>query len=156
MNKVMSVLFVFMLIFTACGEKIPVEVQADYLPSDITVETADIPVMEVVSLSDEYDLFIRDNSEHSTYVVFSANTSVKDFALYTIAVPVAEEIQYDCEKPVLYYDDLSVEKSLIIKMAMPETVPWYGISYKDENGDTIKYAVFLSGYDGSIILEKFE
>ena len=63
---------------------------------------------------------------------------------------------YNYHKPVLHYDDISSDKSIVIQMDMPETLPWYGISYADENGDSVKYAIHVSGYDGSVVLEKFE
>ncbi|MBQ5850562.1 MAG: hypothetical protein IIW54_07090 [Lachnospiraceae bacterium] len=112
--------------------------------------------MEIIPLSEEYDFFIMDDNQYSRCVVFSADTKVKNFELYRIAVPAGDKIEYHCEKPVLHYDDISSDKSIVIQMDMPETLPWYGISYTNESGDTVKYAIHVSGYDGSVVLEKFE
>ena len=156
MKKLSAVVLLLMFVFAGCSSKEPVVVMADFLTEENIPDTTGMETMEIITLSEEYDLFIRDDSKYSRFVVFSANTKVKDFELYTIAIPASDKIEYTCGKPVLNYDGLSAEKSLVIQMAMPETLPWYGISYKDENGDTVKYAIFTSGYDGSVILEKFE
>ena len=157
MKKIMAFIMMATMLFTACGEKVPVEITADYLPDEYIKQLpSDIPVMEITEFTDEYDIFIRNDDEYSRYVVFSANTAVKDFEFYTIAIPVSDTIEYHKEKPVLHYDNLSEEKSLVIRMNMPETLPWYGISYTDENGETVNFAIHMSGFDGSVILEKFE
>ena len=156
MKRIILFFITLMLVFTACGRKEPVVITADYLPDDSLPVITDMDRMEIIPLSAKMDLFIRSKSDYGRFVVFSANTRVKDFRLYNIAIPAGDEIVYHCEKPVLHYDDLSADKSLVVYMQMPETVPWYGISYTDENGDTVKYAIHASGMDGSVILEKFE
>ncbi len=155
MKKLVAIFISALFAFTACTEKVPVTVYADYLADELIPDTTDMVKMEIIPLTDEYDLFIKNNSRHSAFVVFSSDTKVKDFEFYTIAIPVGDKIEYHCEKHVLHYDDISADKSLVIQMKMPETLPWYGISYTDENGDTVRYAIHMSGYDGSVILEKF-
>lgn len=153
---ILILLMILTLAFTACAGKTPVIVYADYLEDEYLPDTSGMEIMEIVSLSENYDLFIRDASQYSAFVVFSSDTKVKDFEFYTIAIPEGDKVEYNCEKTVLHYDDISADKSLVIQMEIPETVPWYGISYKDENGDIVKYAIHMSGYDGSVVLEKFE
>ena len=156
MKKFIMFFISLLFIFTACGEKTPVTVNADYLADEYIPDTSGMERMEIISLTEDYDLFIRDNSQYSAFVVFLFVIKVKEFEFFTIAIPAGDKIEYHCEKPVLHYDDISADKSLVIQMEMPETVPWYGISYKDENDDTVRYAIHMSGYDGSVILEKFE
>lgn len=156
MKKLIPFFITMILALTACGSKEPVVVYADYLPEEKTPCTDGMEIMEIIPVSEEYDLFIRDNDDYSCFVVFSADTKVKDFEFYTIAIPAVETMEYHCEKPVLHYDDISADKSIVIQMNMPETMPWYGISYTNENGDTVRYAILLSGYDGSVILQQFE
>ena len=155
MKKIILCLITLLFVLTACKSKENVVVYADYLSDEYTIDTTDMKNMEIISLSNEYDLFIRNNSESSSFVVFFADTKVKDFEYFTIAIPYGDKIEYTYEKPVLHYDDLSANKSLIIQMDMPETIPFYGISYKDENGDVVRFAIHVSGYDGSIVLENF-
>ena len=143
-------------IFTDCGEKESAVIHTDYLPQELVPTTEGMDRMEIIPLSEEYDFFIMDDNQYSRCVVFSADTKVKNFELYRIAVPAGDKIEYHCEKPVLHYDDISSDKSIVIQMDMPETLPWYGISYTNESGDTVKYAIHVSGYDGSVVLEKFE
>ena len=155
MKKLVSIFLILMLLFTACGKKEPVVVYADYLQQELVPSTEGMEIMEILCLSEEYDLFIRNDNEYSQYVVFSSDTNVKNFAFFTIAIPEGDKIEYNAEKPVLHYDKITAHKNLVIKMDMPETLPWYGISYTDENGDTVKYAILVSGKDGSVILNKF-
>lgn len=155
MKKWMILVVTALLVFTGCEEKEPVIVYANYLAEEHIPYTSDMEMMEIITLSEDYDLFIRNDSEYSRFVLFSTDTKVKDFELFTIAIPVGDKMEYHIEKPVLHYDDLSTNKGLIIQMDMPETFPWYGISYTNENGDTVRYAICTSGYDDSVILEKF-
>lgn len=155
MKKWIVVFVVAIFVFAGCDKKEPVVVYADYLAKEHIPYTKDMERMEVITVSEDYDLFIRDDSEYSRFVLFSTDAKVKNFEFFTIAIPVGDTVEYHMEKPVLHYDDLSANKSLIIQMAMPETFPWYGISYTDENGDTVRFAICTSGYDDSVILEKF-
>ncbi len=153
MKKLPVIILFLLLIFTGCGSEEPVVVKADFLTEENIPDTTGMGILEIIPLSEEYDLFLRSkDTEGSRYIVFSADTAVKDFTLYTIAVSTGDK--YDCEKPVLQYDDLSAEKSLIIRLNKRKGHPWYGISYKDENGDTVKYAVHTGGEE--VYLEKFE
>jgi len=153
MKKFCIFLLLISFILSGCTEKDPVEVYAAYLPPENIPSDINSPLLEIIPLSEEYDLFLRNKDiEDSRYIVFSADTSVKDFTLYTIAVSAGDK--YDCEKPVLHYDDLSAVKSLIIRLNKRSGYPWNGISYKDENGDTVKYAIHTG--DEEVYLEKFE
>lgn len=155
--KKLFVVFAVLFVLTACGGKETVIINADYLVEEYVQQIPkNIPPGELTEYTDEYDLFITGSELYSQYVVFSANTEVDDFKFYVIAVPRGDIIEYHKGKPILHYDKLSENRSLIIRMPMPETLPWYGISYTDENGDTINYAIHCSGKDGSVILEKFE
>ena len=135
MKKLVSIFLILMLLFTACGKKEPVVVYADYLQQELVPATEGMEIMEILCLSEEYDLFIRNDNEYSQYVVFSSDTNVKNFEFFRIAIPEGDKIEYHAEKPVLHYDKITAHKNLVIKMDMPETLPWYGISYTDENGD---------------------
>lgn len=153
MKKISAVVLLLMFVFAGCGSKEPVIVKADFLTEENIPDTTGMETLEIITLSEEYDLFLRSkDAEGSRYIVFSADTPVKDFTLYTIAVSADDK--YDCEKPVLQYDDLSAEKSLIIRLHKRSGHPWNGISYKDENGDTVQYAVHTG--DEEVYLEKFE
>lgn len=50
------------------------------------------------------------------------------------------------------YDYLAANKAIIVKMNMPEVVPFYGISYVTSDGKEITQGVSVSGEDGSVFL----
>ena len=153
MKKFLLFLIAAILILTGCSKKEAVFVNAARLSAENIPEDTGLPRREIISLSEECDLFLNSKSaENSCYVVFSSKGDVKDFTLYTIAVG-KNSTDYDCEKPVLYYDELSAQKSLIVRLNKAEGYPWTGISYTDEKGNTVRYAVH-TGND-EVYLEKF-
>ena len=45
-----------------------------------------------------------------------------------------------------------MKQGLAVKMSLPETIPFYGISYTDGTGADRVFSVNLSGFDGSVYL----
>ena len=58
-------------------------------------------------------------------------------------------------KPEAVYsqDVLSEERALLVKLDLPEVLPYNGISYKDKNGEERMFILTVSGKDGSVILK---
>ncbi len=51
-----------------------------------------------------------------------------------------------------HHGDLLPGSGLSVKMSLPETVPFYGISYRDNSGAERIFSVNLSGFDGAVYL----
>ena len=65
----------------------------------------------------------------------------------------SEILSFDAQ--VVYKKEkLDNENPLVIKMSFYDTIPYWGISYKDENGNSHTYAFNMSGKDGSMFLSE--
>ena len=52
-------------------------------------------------------------------------------------------------------DELSPDRPLLLNMTFYGLLPYYGVSYVDDSGETISYSINMSGKDGSVILTEF-
>ena len=52
-------------------------------------------------------------------------------------------------------DELSPDRPLLLNMTFYGMLPYYGVSYVDDSGETISYSINMSGKDGSVILTEF-
>lgn len=124
--------------------------------------TAEMPVTALFASDAEgdlpaYDEFIADTDESQEKILFMAHSTVKDFQVLSLSLEDVDEngkVTFSTEK--LYaLDALTPERSLMVGMTMYGTIPNYGISYVDGNGVTRRFAVEISGMDGSLILQEF-
>ncbi len=102
----------------------------------------------------EYDEYTIDISEYAAKVVFTTDGTVRDFKLIALTVmSINDEGEVSFAFDDLYeYGELTPERGLAVMMNLPETIPFYGISYTDGTGNTRIFSVNLSGYDGSVYL----
>ena len=118
---------------------------------------AENPTLQAVYGSDytgEYDSYSAEEGEYAVDVVFLTDGAVRDFKVIALTVTdVSEEGYISFTFDDLYaYGELVPEKGLSVKMSLPETIPFYGISYTDGTGNTRIFSVNLSGFDGSVYL----
>lgn len=112
---------------------------------------------EVVTEATEYDWFTADNSPDATKVIFMAEGNVRDFKFLSL---FCEDVLED-GTPVftveeLYQtDSLTPEKHLLVEMTFGESIPSYGYSFVDDNGETQRFTLEMSGMDGSIYIGEF-
>lgn len=101
-----------------------------------------------------YDEYTADDSEYAAKVVFTTDGTVRDFKILALTVTdVSEEGSVSFAFDELYtYGELTPDKGLAVKMSLPETIPFYGISYTDGTGADRIFSVNLSGFDGSVYL----
>ena len=104
--------------------------------------------------TDEYDEYTVDTSDYAAKVVFTTNAAVCDFKLIGLTVTdINDEGEMSFFFEDLYeYGELKPERGLAVTMNLPETIPFYGISYTDGTGNTRIFSVNLSGYDGAVYL----
>lgn len=140
---------------------------ADYVPVSVPVYEAPASDKEawvkadyadgIVTEATNYDWFTADDSPDSTKVLFMAEGNVRDFKFLSL---YCEDVLED-GTPVftteeLYQTDrLDPERPLLVEMTFWGTIPSYGISYMDQNGETRNFTVEMSGMDGSIHLGEF-
>jgi len=102
----------------------------------------------------DYDFFAADDADYAVDVVFTTDSTVRNFKIIALTL---NEITNDGYISFFFEDlythgDLTPDKGLAVKMNLPETIPFYGISYTDETGADRVFSVNLSGFDGSVYL----
>lgn len=103
------------------------------------------------------EMFIADESQPVSKVVFSTGGVVTDFKVLALTLEdVTEDGNIIFSTEVIYsVDELTKENPLLVQLTFYGTVPYYGISYTDANGVTRQFAIDESGEDGSVILWEF-
>lgn len=104
-----------------------------------------------------YDEYIAYSGDCSVRVAFTATDSVDDFKVLALQY---ESMDDDGNIPFstveLYdYGTLSVDRAFAVEMILEGTIPEYGISYVDAQGNTRLFSVNPSGYDDSLLLQEF-
>ena len=102
----------------------------------------------------KYDEYTADDSEHAAKVVFATDSTVRNFKIVALTVTdITDEGAVSFVYDVMYtYGSLTPEKGFAVTMSLPETIPFYGISYTDGTGETRIFSVNLSGFDDSVYL----
>lgn len=122
-------------------------------------EYAENPTVSVVYGNDytgEYDSFAVDDADYAVDVVFTTDGTVRNFKVIALTLnEITDDGYMSFFFEELYtYGDLTPDKGLAVKMSLPETIPFYGISYTDGTGADRVFSVNLSGFDGSVYLEE--
>lgn len=123
---------------------------------------AEIPVeaawAEEVLLDDTIcDRFEADTSEYAEDVAFMSWDGVTDFKVLSLEYQDIDENGnlIFAETELYAQDALISEYPLVVRLTAYGTIPTYGISYVDGNGKLRKFAVSVSGFDGSVELTDF-
>ena len=105
-------------------------------------------------ISDYHEVSVS-TAEPLTRVLLSCEYAVKDFKVLGIeASPMSSSLSYSTEE--LYaLDELTPDRPLLLNMTFYGLLPYYGVSYIDDSGETISYSINMSGKDGSVILTEF-
>ena len=105
-------------------------------------------------ISDYHEVSVS-TAEPPAKVLLSCEYAVKDFKVLGIeASPMSNSLSFSTEE--LYaLDELSPDRPLLLNMTFYGLLPYYGVSYVDDSGETISYFINMSGEDGSVILTEF-
>ncbi len=107
----------------------------------------------LVGLSDYHEVS-GSTAEPLARVLLSCEYAVKDFKVLGIEASMSSSLSFFTEE--LYaLDELSPDRPLLLNMTFYGLLPYYGISYVDDSGETISYSINMSGKDGSVILTEF-
>ena len=104
-----------------------------------------------------YDEISVTGSDYSTKVVFTAKETVKDFKILALTYRDVDEsgnIIFDVEE-METRRELTPERPLVVEVAFFGSIPNNGISYVDVDGTTKRFALDMSGMDGSVYLWEF-
>ena len=120
-------------------------------------EYAENPTVSAVYGNDytgECDSFAADDADYAVDVVFTTDAAVRNFKVIALTLNEITDDGYMSFsfKDLYIHGDLTPDKGLAVKMSLPETIPFYGISYTDGTGADRVFSVNLSGFDGSVYL----
>jgi hypothetical protein len=115
------------------------------------------PAEEVASEASRYDVFVADTQPESVKIAFTTDRNVSDFNVLKLELKeVGEDGRPDFSVTKLHQQDvLTPDCPLLVGLSFFGTVPHYGISYVDEDGQTRSFAVEQCGEDGSPVLTEF-
>lgn len=138
------------------------ELVEPYLNEYIENVSSDIMPISVVyyngeqGLDEDFDEYIDTVNEYSVPVVFKTSDDVEDFKLYSISLLDGDTFGniFTIDSELYSQSVLNVKRPLKADIAMIGTIPQNGISFKDAYGNTRYYAIFESGYDGSLFLDE--
>lgn len=102
--------------------------------------------------------FVLDRNESSVRLLFTANKTVKDFKFLNLEVLDTSQdgkMKYKI-KEVYELEKLTPQKPFLATVVYYGDLTTYGISYHDDSGDKVVYAVSVSGEDGEISLKRIE
>lgn len=106
---------------------------------------------------DSCDFYSIDQSEYSTKIVFSTDDKLQDFKILSLFMEDVSDdgnVSYSIND-IYSHGTLTFDRPLVVEMTFYGDTPSYGISYKDETGETKRFSISMSGYDGSLELLKF-
>ena len=104
-------------------------------------------------ISDYHEVSVS-TAEPLARVLLSCEYAVKDFKVLGIEASMSSSLSFFTEE--LYaLDELSPDRPLLLNMTFYGLLPYYGVSYVDDSGETISYSINMSGKDGSVILTEF-
>lgn len=114
--------------------------------------------VEVVANKRRYaDIFMAEPTERAVMLEFSTQVPVKNFRLLRLEFSRFNEDDMPVFAVEALYerDWLTPERPLAAGIAFYGTIPHYGFSYEDEQGDDKYFSVYESGYDGSLQMSEF-
>lgn len=92
------------------------------------------------------------SEEPVAQVLFSCDCAVKDFKVLGVqAIPTESTVLYSTDD-LFDCGELTPDCPLLLNMTFFGTLPYFGVSYADDSGETISYSINMSGMDGSVIL----
>lgn len=101
-----------------------------------------------------YNEVSASSDEPVAQVLFSCDCAVKDFKVLGVqAIPTESTVLYSTDE-LFDCGELTPDCPLLLNMTFFGTLPYFGISYVDDSGDTISYSINMSGMDGSVILDE--
>lgn len=107
-----------------------------------------------VGVPDGIEPFRADDGEMPATVAFLPKEPVHNFLIMRLLCTDIDEAgipNYEIQD-TYSWDTLEADTPLVVEMSFYGTIPNYGISYLTEDGTAYRYAVSISGRDGSILL----
>lgn len=129
-------------------------IAVDYIPFNNS--SRELKLSEIKKIPEGTDYFEAEPQEKAgvTNVLLESEktlTDIRVLKLLDVRSTDSEILSFDA-RAVYKKEKIDSENPLVIKMSFYDTIPYWGISYKDENGNSHTYAFNMSGKDGSMYL----
>lgn len=108
---------------------------------------------ELANLENHHE-FKAEESEYVSWILFETDEELKDVQLKLLQYEYTEET-YGSEKILYELSEFTSEKSLLAGVVYWGDMTTYGISFIDGEEKEHHYALYMSGKDGSLIMEKY-
>ncbi len=94
-------------------------------------------------------------------LLFTTDSRVTDMSILNLFVEdVADDgtVTFSATLPGndCQWETMTPNMLIAVQLIFPDTLPAYGISYRDVEGDLRRFTIELSGYDGSILLREVD
>lgn len=134
---------------------------AMYESSGNDATKADVQVhsdAETIANLPDFDDFVADSNEGQMTIAFTTDVGLSEFSVLQLSIEdVDAEGNMTFQREVIYtQDNLTPERPLVVYLTFSGTIPDYGISFVDKDGQQRYYYLAMSGLDGSIELVEFE
>lgn len=109
----------------------------------------------------DYDEVVLESGPYSCRLLFTTDSAVEYFTLLELTLEVVRDdgtMTFSSYPAVqdAFLETLSPEHPIVVELVFPGDLPNYGISYLDTHGDIRRFALEISGEDGSILLREAE
>ena len=147
MKRVLAAIMAVMVL-CACGKKEMPE------PAVVTAEMADMNAIK----DSPHDECSIEGAEPRTDIMFRTSTSITDVHVLGLTVKDSQaDGSYSFAVHDLYSQELLAPDSpLVVHLTFYGDLPCYGISYTDSDGTLRQKYLYISGEDGSLVLQDFE
>lgn len=111
---------------------------------------------DVLTDLSDYERFILGMDEALPLVYFSTESTVEDFKELSLTFESIDDngnVKFAVEE-TYYHGTLTPESPLLVRMELMGTIPNNGISYVDQHGALRRFAIEVSGNDGSLSLRE--
>ena len=105
----------------------------------------------------DYEEYTVSAAEPQVRIVFTAVSPVAGFSLLELtmeSISEAGEVEFTATPALPQVSELLPGKQLVVGILFPENIPRYGFQYEDADGDIRRFALELSGKDGSLLIRE--
>lgn len=121
------------------------------VPARVTVSYA-----EEGALPEKCSVFVADGGEYAVQLVCAASGPVTDFRVLSLVMTdFRDDGPVFAETELYRQETLTPDCPLAVTLTFAGDLPNNGISYVDDTGETLRFALSMSGEDGSLLLEAY-
>lgn len=105
----------------------------------------------------DYDVIRISEEEPVSHILFTTDRTVKLFTVLDLSLENVSEdgtATFDAYPASVATDILSPEEPVAVALSFFGTIPNYGFQYEDTDGNTRRFALEISGKDGSLIFRE--